>query len=61
MYRVGHFLNPLSSDPSYTDLKDARAQASQLASKCEKSAIAIWDERDDTISLFLNNEEFRPA
>jgi len=59
MFQVGNYLNPSAGDPCFDDLADARKHAESLASQRRLTAIAIWGEHNETLYLFLNEEEFQ--
>lgn len=57
-YRVGRYLSPQPDDPALATLADAHREAAQQAAECDKTAIAVWGEDDETLALYLNGESF---
>jgi len=57
-FRVGRYLSPQPDDPAKATLAEAHQEASRQAAVCEKTAIAIWGDDDETLALYLNGECF---
>lgn len=59
-YRYGLYLNPKPDDPSVSELMEAADKAETLAKEQGPSTpVAVWDNRDNTVYLYLNNERFQ--
>lgn len=60
-YRYGLYLDPKPNDPTVTELNDAAEKAEALAKLYGPSTpVAVWDNRDNTVYLYLNHERFQP-
>jgi hypothetical protein len=58
-FRVGNAVNPKSSDPWYDDELKAIEEAQSYAKLDFHRPIAVWDEQDNILHLFLCGEQFR--
>lgn len=59
VYKIGRLLNPLPSDLERYVFSEAYGLAFEMATD-PNDPIAIWDQDDEVVKLFLNGDEFRP-
>ncbi|MEM0550511.1 MULTISPECIES: hypothetical protein [Aeromonas] len=59
-YRYGFYLFPKPDDATTNDLDDAEQKAKALMSANNGAPIAVWDDNDQTVTLFAGYETFKP-
>jgi hypothetical protein len=59
-WRVGIAADPLPEDRRYDDEREAiEAAARMVEAQGWNVAVAVWDERDDPVWLFMLGEQFK--
>ncbi len=59
LWRVGNALNPQDNDRSFDDELDAIRMAEAMARPAWSTPVAVWDDRDDIVHLFLCGDQFK--
>jgi len=60
VYKIGVLTNPEPNDTEVYERHEANSLAQELAAKDPNSPIAIWDQGDEVVALFINGDEFEP-
>jgi hypothetical protein len=60
-WRVGQANDPQPEDKTYNDESAAIAKAKHRADCDWKVPVAVWDERDEIVHLFLCGQHFQQA
>ena len=60
-WRVGDAACPSDDDIRFADERAAIEAAQYMALKAFSRPVAVWDEQDDIVHLFLCGQQFRPV